>query len=105
MNAFSTDNLLANGLTATTISATTYQGIGLKSNTVGGASFTGTPKTYDVVFTTAYPNTNYSISITGGIDRTFTFESKTTTGFRINSNANTSFTENVDWITKTHGES
>jgi len=107
-NSGSTFNSTINVMTGLTVngtlSATTYSGLGLKSNTVAGTSFTGNPKIFDVVFVTAYPNTNYSIQITGGISRTFTYANKTTTGFRINSNANPSFTENVDWVTKSYGE-
>jgi hypothetical protein len=97
-----------NGLTANTISATTYQNLpilSMKSDTVAAGSFTGNPKKYTVTFTTAYPNTNYTISITGSDNRTFTYESKATTGFVINTNANTVLTGNVDWQTIAIGES
>jgi hypothetical protein len=76
-----------------------------KANTVAGTSFTGNPKKYTVTFITPYPNTNYSISISANINRTFTWETKTVNGFTINANSNTSFTENVDWITTKFGES
>jgi len=98
----------ANTLTGTNVSGgtvTTTIGLRTKAGSVGGSSFTGNPKTFDVVFTTAYQNTSYSINITGGINRTFAYENKTTTGFRINSNANLAFTENVDWQTIAYGES
>lgn len=78
--------------------------LGIKSNTVAGASFSGSPLTYTVVFASAYPNTNYSITITGEVNRTFTWETKTVNGFIINANSATAFTEDVDWITKSHGE-
>jgi hypothetical protein len=77
---------------------------GIKSNSVSGGSFAGNPKKYTVVFDNPYPNTNYSISITGEVNRSFTYESKTTTGFTINANANTAFIPNVDWITMSFGE-
>ena len=84
---------------------TTTIGLRTKAGTVAGASFAGNPKKFTVTFTTAYPNTNYSIQITGGVNRTFSYESKSTTGFVINSNANTAFAENVDWLTIATGES
>jgi hypothetical protein len=98
----------SNILTSSSVDGSTTNttiGLKIKSNSVAGTSFAGNPKVYDVTFTTAYPNTNYSIQITGGVNRTFTYENKTTTGFRINSNANLAFTENVDWVTTAYGES
>jgi hypothetical protein len=97
-------NVLSGTSVDGTVTTTTI-GLRTKAGSVAGASFAGNPKKFTVTFTTAYPNTNYSISIVGGINRTFTYESKTTTGFVINSNANTAFTENVDWMTIAHGES
>ena len=98
----------SNVLTGTSVDGsvtTTTIGLGTKAGTVAGASFAGNPKKFTVTFTTAYPNTNYSIQITGGVNRTFSYESKSTTGFVINSNANTAFAENVDWLTIATGES
>lgn len=98
----------ANTLTSTNVSGVTNNvsiGLKTKTGTILGSSFTGNPKTYDVIFTTPYPNVNYTISITGGVNRTFTYENKTITGFKINANANFAFTENVDWQTITIGES
>jgi hypothetical protein len=80
-------------------------GLNIKSNTVTAVSFTGTPLTYVVIFTTPYPSTNYTINITGSDNRVFTYESKTTNGFIINTNANTILTGNVDWQTISIGES
>jgi hypothetical protein len=98
----------SNVLTGTSVDGsvtTTTIGLKTKAGTIAGASFAGSPKKYSVTFSTAYPNTNYSINITGGVNRTFTYESKSTTGFIINANANTVFTENVDWMTIGIGES
>jgi hypothetical protein len=98
----------SNVLSGTSVDGTvtiTTVGLRTKASSVAGASFAGNPKKFTVTFTTPYPNTNYSISIVGGVNRTFTYETKTTTGFVINSNANTSFVGNVDWMTIAHGES
>jgi hypothetical protein len=98
----------SNVLTGTSVDGsvtTTTIGLRTKAGTVAGASFAGNPKKFTVTFTTAYPNTNYSIQITGGVNRTFSYESKSTTGFVINSNANTAFAENVDWLAIATGES
>lgn len=78
--------------------------LGIKSGSVRGTEFTGNPKTYKVIFTTPYPDTDYSINITGSINRNFTFESKTAASFIINSNSNTAFSDNVDWTTIKYGE-
>jgi len=108
LNSYTGATYSANTLTLKSVNNTTDTvtiGLRQKAGTVAGASFAGNPKVYTVVFTNPYPNTNYSISITGGVNRTFTFESKTVNGFIINSNANLAFTENVDWLTIAYGES
>jgi hypothetical protein len=97
-------NVLTGSSVDGTLTTTTI-GLRTKSGSVAGASFAGSPKKATVTFTTAYPNTNYSILITGGVNRVFTYENKTTTGFTINANANTAFIVNVDWSTIAHGES
>ena len=78
----------------------------VKSGSVGGASFSGNPKKYTVTFASgfSYPDTTYIISIDSEDARTWTFESKTTTGFTINANANQTFTGEVHWKTKKAGE-
>ena len=78
--------------------------LGIKAGTVRGPQFTGNPKTYIVTFTTPYSSIFYSINITGESSRSYTFESKTSAGFVINTNANSSFTTFVDWTTIKHSE-
>ena len=78
--------------------------LGIKAGTVRGPQFTGNPKTYIVTFTTPYSSIFYSINITGESNRSYTFESKTSAGFVINTNANSSFTTFVDWTTIKHSE-
>lgn len=98
----------SNVLTGTSVDGsvtTTTVGLKTKAGTIAGSSFAGSPKKYTVTFSTVYPNTNYSINIIGAVNRAFTYESKSTTGFVINANANTTFTENVDWMTVGIGES
>lgn len=50
--------------------------LGIKSGFARGTDFTGNPKTYKVIFTTAYSDTNYSINITGVVNRNYTFKIK-----------------------------
>lgn len=69
-----------------------------KSGSVNSASFTGNPKTYNVVFSSALPNSNYSPVVTGGDARSWTVENITTTGFTINSNSNTSLNNTTYWV-------
>lgn len=98
----------SNVLTGTSVDGsltTTIVGLKTKAGTIAGSSFAGSPKKYSVTFSTAYLNTNYAINITGGVNRTFTYESKSTRGFVINTNASTIFTENIDWMTVGIGES
>jgi hypothetical protein len=78
--------------------------LGIKSGTVRGTEFTGNPKTYKVIFTNAYSNDEYSINITGEDSRNYTYQNKTSNSFVINTNSNTSFTNQVDWTTIKYGE-
>lgn len=75
-----------------------------KSNSVTNTSFTGTPRKATVTFSTPFPNANYSVSIMGADSRAWSYESKTASGFVINSNANRALTGNVDYIAVKHGE-
>lgn len=77
----------------------------IKSGTVAAGSFTGAPRTATVTFGTAFPNTNYSIAITGANSRSWSFQTKATTGFVINSNANAALSGEVLWTCISHGES
>jgi hypothetical protein len=61
-------------------------------------------KTYKVIFTNAYSNDEYSINITGEDSRNYTYQNKTSSSFVINTNSNTSFTNQVDWVTIKYGE-
>jgi hypothetical protein len=79
--------------TGTVTSSTTAKS-GVASNT----TFTGTPLNYQVLFTSEFPNTNYSVTITGGDARVWTIESKTVSGFIINSNSNTGLLYSTSWI-------
>jgi hypothetical protein len=76
-----------------------------KSGTIAAGSFTGTPRTSAVTFTTAFPSTNYTITVTGSDARQWSFSSKATSGFTINSNANGALSANVDWQAIAIGES
>lgn len=74
----------------------------IKSGTVAGASFAGNPKIYTVTFGTAFPDTNYSVSVISEESRNWTFQSKLAGSFVMNSNANLALTLNVDWIATAH---
>jgi len=69
-----------------------------KSGNVSAGSFTGSPKTSDVTFTSAFPSSNYSVVITGGDARSWTVESLTANGFTINTNSNTSLIYTTYWV-------
>jgi len=80
--------------TGTVTSSTTA-----KSDIVSNSTWTGTPLNYQVSFTSAFPNTNYSITVTGGDARVWTIENVTVNGFIINSNSNTGLLYPTYWIT------
>lgn len=79
--------------TGTVTSSTTA-----KSGIVSNSTWTGTPLNYQVTFTSAFPNTNYSVTVTGGDARVWTVESVTINGFIINSNSNTGLLYPTYWI-------
>ena len=76
----------------------------IKSGIVGGASFQGNPKTAPIIFTTPFPNNNYSVTVTGESSRTWTIQNKVSGSFQINANNNTAFTNNVFWQAISTGE-
>jgi hypothetical protein len=79
--------------TGTVTSSTTA-----KSGIVSNTTWTGSPLNYQVTFTSAFPSTNYSVTVTGGDARVWTIESRGTTGFIINSNSNTGLLYPTYWI-------
>jgi len=85
--------IIAAGTGTVTSSTTT------KSDIVSNSTWTGTPLNYQVSFTSAFPNTNYSITVTGGDARVWTIENVTVNGFIINSNSNTGLLYPTYWIT------
>jgi hypothetical protein len=80
-------------------------GGGVSSNVKGGyvsaVSFTGTPKITAVTFGTAFSDNDYSVTITGEDIRVWSIESKSSTGFTINTNSNVDLTNSVYWIATT----
>jgi hypothetical protein len=68
----------------------------IKAGLVSGSLFTGKPRKYTVTFSTSFPTTNYTVTISGPA-RTWTAENLSTSGFLINSNANHGFSELIHW--------
>lgn len=87
-----TNWLITGGIGTTVISNSA------KSGSVSSGSFIGDPKTYDVVFSSAFSSSNYSPVVTGGDARSWTVENITTSGFTINSNSNTTLSNTTFWI-------
>jgi hypothetical protein len=61
--------------------------------------FAGTPKKATITFAVPYPDTNYSVHLTGTDGRIWSYENKTANGFVINSNSNVTPTSEVSWRT------
>jgi hypothetical protein len=57
-----------------------------------------------VTLTTAFPDTNYSIVVTGEDSRAWSVESKLVGSFVINSNSNTALAGNTYWIATSYGQ-
>ena len=105
-------NFIGTGVTATvsantgSITITSGGGSGLttKAGSVANSSFTGTPNKATVTFTTAFPDTNYAVTITGEDARSWTIESKVVGSFIINSNSNVAPTGTTYWTAIAYGE-
>lgn len=92
---------------SSSFSTTTSYALGIpaiKSGIVAGGSFAGNPKTASIVFTTPFPNNNYSVVVTGEPSRTWTIQNKVSGSFQINANNNTAFATNVFWQAISTGE-
>ena len=70
----------------------------LKAGSGSAASFTGTPLTLAITFGTAFTNNSYAVQITGEDPRVWSLQSKSSTGFTINSNSSVALTGPVYWI-------
>jgi hypothetical protein len=75
-----------------------------RAGIVVAASFTGSPRTFAVVFTTPMPSAAYGIKITGQDARLFTYSARTVNGFTISANANQALTADVSWEATITGE-
>jgi len=75
-----------------------------KSGVVESTSFTGNPKTYDVIFSTPHSSVNYKININGVDGRAWSYSNKTVNGFTIDTNADKELDGEVSWSTKLVGE-
>jgi hypothetical protein len=80
-------------------------GLTTKSGNVANTTFAGNPKKATVTFSTAFPNTNYAITITGEDSRTWTIENKAAGSFIIDANSNTNLSGTTYWICVAYGES
>lgn len=76
----------------------------IKTGRVAAATFTGTPRKATVTLGTAFPNTNYNVTVTGSDGRSWIIESKLAGSFVINSQANTALTGEVGWQAIQDGE-
>jgi len=102
-------SFLGNATTATSASYATTSSFAsnvlkTKAGSLANTSFGGTPYTASVTFSSAFNNTNYSIAVTGEDARIFTIESKTASGFVVNTNSNTAVTGTTYWTCTVFGE-
>jgi hypothetical protein len=77
----------------------------IKSGNAAIGSWVGSPKKSSVVFDRPFPSANYSVHVSGVSDsRAWTIESRTISGFVINSNANAFITGDIFWTAKLYEE-
>lgn len=96
-----TGDLIANisgSSVSSSYAATSSISLATKANSIIYSSFAGTPLTASITFDNPYPNTNYSVAVTGEDARIWTIQNKTAAGFIINSNSNESLVGYTDWI-------
>jgi len=97
---------VSNGITSS-LQGTSSYALGIpktKSGTISGSAFSGNPKIYSVTFINSFPNNLYSISVVGQLVRSWFVQSKSPSGFTINSNSNTVMTGMVFWNAIQTGE-
>jgi hypothetical protein len=87
----------SNGYASDDVQACLEEGDRKRSGTIPAISFTGNPKKATVTFSTALPDANYIPKVIGEDGRIWSYESKTATGFVINSNANQALAFPVVW--------
>mgnify|MGYP003649634921 CR=1 FL=1 len=75
-----------------------------KAGSILNTAFVGNPRKAAVNFTSAFPNTNYAITITGEDARTWTVEGKVVGGFTASANSNTTLAGTTYWIATAYGE-
>lgn len=76
-----------------------------KAGSVASTSFTGSPRTAAVTFSTAFPSTSYAVVVTGSDGRVWKVTDIAVGGFTINSNAAQALTGPVFWQAILLGES
>jgi len=76
-----------------------------KAGRIAAGGFTGNPRKATVTFATAFPNTNYTITVLGADGRSFIYESKLAASFVINTQANAALSGEVHWQAQADGES
>jgi hypothetical protein len=97
-------NVTISGSLLVSGSITSTNGVATKSNVVANTGFGGTPLTASVTFATAFPNTNYAVTVTGEDARIWNISSKTAAGFIIESNSSVALTGNTFWHATGYGE-
>lgn len=79
-------------------------GLSTKAGSISAVTFAGNPKTASVVFSTPFPNANYSITVTGEDNRAWSVQGKVSGSFVVNSNSNTALSGNTYWVAIAYGE-
>ena len=80
------------------------ESVTIKAGLLQPDDFSGTPLVAQVTFETALADTNYAVAISGVDARIFSYQSKETTGFIINTNANGALSGEVSWVVTPVGE-
>jgi hypothetical protein len=97
LNSISASHSNTADSTINSSTASYINGLKVKSGVVSGSVFVGIPKKYTVNFSTAFPTSNYSVTVTGQASRTWLAQTLNTGSFVINSNGNQGFGGLVFW--------
>jgi hypothetical protein len=89
---------------AVTSSYSLNAGLKNKAGSVANTSFSGSPLTASVTFSSGFSNGDYAIAITGEDSRAWMIQNKTPNGFVINSVSSVALTGNTYWTCTAYGE-
>ncbi len=91
-------------LTASYVLSGGGSGLKTKAGSAENSSFAGTPLVSIITFNSSFDNNDYAITVTGEDARSWTIETKSASGFTLNSNSSVALAGTTYWIATAYGE-